>query len=183
MAPEGTFFVQDAAKDAHGIVFNIQKYSIQDGPGIRTTVFLKGCPLRCAWCANPESQHVEPQIAHRDSLCSKCGRCVDACQEKAISVDAKGIYIDRKICTNCGKCIDVCSPQALKMFGDKMSVREVFEKVREDAEFYRIPGEGLLFPAVSLWHSRVLWRHCSGFAGIMELKPASRLPGARAARL
>ena len=144
MAPNGHIVCSGCCKGcSFGIVFNIQKYSIQDGPGIRTTVFLKGCPLRCAWCANPESQHAEPQIAHRDSLCSKCGRCVDACQEKAISVDAKGIYIDRKLCTNCGKCIDVCSPQALKMFGDKMSVREVFEKIREDAEFYRNSGGGV----------------------------------------
>jgi pyruvate formate lyase activating enzyme len=143
MVPKGALFVQDASEDAHGIVFNIQKYSIQDGPGIRTTVFLKGCPMRCAWCANPESQHFDPEIAHRNSLCSKCGRCMGACQEKAISVDARGICIDRKLCTNCGKCIDVCSPQALKMFGEKMSVREVFERIREDAEFYRNSGGGV----------------------------------------
>jgi len=143
MAPKGALIVQDASGDVFGSVFNIQKYSIQDGPGIRTTVFLKGCTLRCTWCANPESQHFEPEIAHRDSVCSKCGRCVDACQERAISVDAKGIHIDRKLCTNCGECIRVCAPQALKMFGDKMSAREVFEKIRADADFYRNSGGGV----------------------------------------
>ncbi len=139
MAPEGA----SSIRDAQGIVFNIQRYSIQDGPGIRTTVFLKGCPLRCAWCSNPESQYFEPEIAHRDSLCTKCSRCIDACQEGAILVELGGISIDRRLCTNCGKCIEVCTPQALKIIGEKMSAGEVFEKIKKDSEFYRNSGGGV----------------------------------------
>src|SRR5512137_595842 len=105
-----------------GIVFNIQRYSIDDGPGIRSTVFLKGCPLRCLWCSNPESQKAWPEVAHRDSLCNKCGRCVEICPTQAISVDTKGVHINRKQCTRCAKCLDVCIPEALKMLGEEKSV-------------------------------------------------------------
>jgi pyruvate formate lyase activating enzyme len=126
-----------------GIVFNIQRYSIQDGPGIRTTVFVKGCPLHCAWCSNPESQNPRPEIAHRDSVCDGCGRCVAICHAQAISVKGKTVTIDRALCDNCGKCIAVCGPGALKTFGDEMTAGEVFRQVEKDAEFYRQSGGGV----------------------------------------
>jgi pyruvate formate lyase activating enzyme len=129
--------------DTKGVVFNIQRYSIQDGPGIRTTVFLKGCPLHCAWCSNPESQNPGPEPVHRDSLCDKCGRCIAICPEKAVSVDDHGISINRSLCNNCGKCAEVCVPGAIKLFGQTMSAREVFEQIRKDAEFYRDSGGGV----------------------------------------
>jgi pyruvate formate lyase activating enzyme len=134
---------RESPDDIKGIVFNIQRYSIQDGPGIRTTVFLKGCPLRCAWCSNPESQNPRPEIAHRDSLCTQCGRCVDVCEAQAISIGEKSISINRRLCTNCGRCAAVCLPGALKVFGEEMSAAEVFRQVKKDEEFYRESGGGV----------------------------------------
>jgi pyruvate formate lyase activating enzyme len=135
--------VRENTDDVKGTVFNIQRYSIQDGPGIRTTVFLKGCPLRCAWCSNPESQSLRPEIAHRDSLCTKCGKCIEVCNAKAISLGDKGVTINRQLCTNCGDCVKVCLPAALKIFGEEMTAAEVFEQVKKDVEFYRNSGGGV----------------------------------------
>jgi pyruvate formate lyase activating enzyme len=126
-----------------GIVFNIQKYSIEDGPGIRTTIFMKGCPLRCLWCSNPESQHPYPEVVHRDSLCTQCGECMAACQVKAISIEGTGVSINRKLCTNCGDCVEVCNPGALKIFGKEMAAGEVFQEVAKDADFYWNSGGGI----------------------------------------
>jgi pyruvate formate lyase activating enzyme len=123
-----------------GSIFNIQRFSIQDGPGIRTTVFLKGCPLKCLWCSNPESQRTVPEIAHRDSLCNGCEKCLEVCAEKAISLrlsDEKyEIKIDRERCNSCGKCVEVCTAGALKVYGQIMSIDEVFDEVRRDSQFY-----------------------------------------------
>ena len=130
-------------EDIKGIVFNIQRFSIQDGPGIRTTVFLKGCPLHCTWCSNPESQNFKPEIVHRDSLCNKCGLCIDVCPEKAISIRDKGVSINRNICTNCGNCTEVCLPGALKILGQKMSAGEVFLEIKKDADFFWNSGGGV----------------------------------------
>lgn len=126
-----------------GIIFNIQRYSVDDGPGIRSTVFIKGCPLRCLWCSNPESQKPWPEVAHRDSVCNKCGQCIEVCDTKAISVDNKGVHINRKLCTNCGKCVEVCAPGALKVFGNEMPVEEVFQEIRRDIQYYQISGGGV----------------------------------------
>lgn len=130
-----------------GCVFNIQRFSIQDGPGIRTTVFLKGCPLRCLWCSNPESQSPVPEVAHRDSLCNGCGDCLKVCTPEAISLSSSDrgfqIKIDREKCNNCGKCIDVCIAGALKFYGQYMSIDEVFDEVRRDTAFYSNSGGGV----------------------------------------
>jgi pyruvate formate lyase activating enzyme len=126
-----------------GTIFNIQRYSIEDGPGIRTTVFVKGCPLRCLWCSNPESQKQWPEVEHRDFLCNKCGRCIDVCDAQAISIDDKGIHINRKKCTNCAKCVEVCIPEALKLMGEEKSVDEVFQEINKDLQYYRTSGGGV----------------------------------------
>jgi pyruvate formate lyase activating enzyme len=126
-----------------GSVFNIQRFSIQDGPGIRTTVFMKGCPLRCLWCSNPESQNTFPEVAHGDSLCNKCSRCVEVCEVQAISLADNGVSIDRKTCTGCGKCVEVCIPGALKVYGEEMSVEEVYQEVVKDRLFYQNSGGGV----------------------------------------
>lgn len=124
-----------------GSIFNIQHFSTQDGPGIRTTVFFKGCPLSCLWCSNPESQNANPEIAHRDTLCFGCGDCLKACAPEAITLSnvENGKYeitVDRKKCTDCGACIDVCSAGVLKNYGRSMSVIEVFEEVKRDELYY-----------------------------------------------
>lgn len=130
-----------------GSVFDIQRFSIQDGPGIRTTVFLKGCPLKCLWCSNPESQSSVPEVAHRDSLCNGCGDCLKVCAPEAISLTSSDgafkIKIDREKCNNCGKCINVCTAGALKFYGQYMSVDEVFDEVRRDGLFYSNSGGGV----------------------------------------
>ena len=100
------------------IVFNIQRYSIDDGPGIRSTVFLKGCPLSCLWCSNPESQNPLPEVTYRYTSCKRCGSCVIACPLGLISLEEDGIHIDRKRCDRCGKCIQACIPE-VKMSGKK----------------------------------------------------------------
>jgi pyruvate formate lyase activating enzyme len=128
-----------------GIIFNTQRFSIQDGPGIRTTVFLKGCPLRCLWCSNPESQNFFPEVVHSDFLCNSCGCCLEVCELQAISFThkGKGVKINRKICNRCGKCVDACIPKAIKFYGREMTVDEVFQEVVRDQEFYQDSGGGV----------------------------------------
>lgn len=128
-----------------GRIFNIQRYSTDDGPGIRTTVFLKGCPLTCLWCANPESQNRFREVGHRDALCNQCGLCVKACTSGAISLKqgAKGVSIDRALCSNCGDCVGVCAEGALVKHGQDLSVEEVLDEVKRDRTFYRNTGGGV----------------------------------------
>ncbi len=127
----------------NGMIFNIQRYSIDDGPGIRSTVFMKGCPLRCLWCSNPESQNPWPEVTHRDSVCNKCGLCVEACETKAISTDDHGVHIGRQLCVRCGKCVEVCVPEALRFIGREMSVDDVFKEIARDADYYQDSGGGV----------------------------------------
>lgn len=126
-----------------GIIFNIQRYSVQDGPGVRTTVFMKGCPLRCLWCSNPESQRPHPEVSHRNTLCTKCGRCLEACPRDAISLCQTGIRINRSKCDNCGLCVPVCYPGAIEVLGREATVDEVLVEAKKDALFYRNSGGGV----------------------------------------
>jgi pyruvate formate lyase activating enzyme len=120
-----------------GRIFNIQRFSVQDGPGIRTTFFLKGCPLACPWCSNPESQKRSPELAIIRALCDGCGRCPEVCDAEAISVDDGAVTIDRERCDSCGRCIEVCAPNALKIFGREISVEEAFLEAKKDELYYR----------------------------------------------
>jgi pyruvate formate lyase activating enzyme len=120
-----------------GRIFNIQRFSVQDGPGIRTTIFLKGCPLACPWCSNPESQKTSSELAHIRSLCDGCGRCPEVCDPEAISLENGGVTIDRERCDGCGRCIEVCATDALKMFGREISVEEAFLEAKKDELYYR----------------------------------------------
>jgi len=131
-----------------GRVFNIQRYSIHDGGGIRTLVFLKGCPLQCLWCCNPESQKSEPELGFIESRCvgnGVCGApCVSACPVGAIHLSGQGKpSIDRKTCDECGNCADACGKDALKVVGREMTVAEVMAEVEKDRAFYRRSGGGM----------------------------------------
>jgi len=126
-----------------GIVFNIQRYSIHDGPGIRTTVFLKGCPLRCFWCQNPESQSQEPEIFLKRDFCTLCGSCAEVCPAGAISFNSESSLIDRNLCIGCGKCVQVCPNDARELIGKSMTVDDVMTEVLKDIKFYRKSGGGV----------------------------------------
>ncbi len=133
---------QDDARK--GLVFNIQRFSVHDGPGIRTTVFLKGCPLSCWWCSNPESQDFKPNLMVRDINCKGCGECVNACPEGAISLSAEdGRVIDRSRCNQCMRCVDACLYDSLTVCGTEMDVGEVVDEVMRDLDFYRNSRGGI----------------------------------------
>lgn len=126
-----------ATSKKDGIIFDIQHYSIHDGPGIRTTVFLKGCPLNCLWCQNPESQSHHPVLFFHYDRCGGCGRCKAVCPQNAIEIIGQKSSNDRNICDNCGECIPVCPNEARIMKGEKISAAAVFEEVKKDAIFYQ----------------------------------------------
>jgi len=127
-----------------GLIFLIQGYSIQDGPGIRTTVFMKGCPLRCPWCHNPESLNPHPELMTHDAQCIACGKCVDACPVEAITLNKQeGRKIDRDRCNLCFECVEVCPAEALTKVGEIMTVEQVVEEVEKDEIFYWRSGGGV----------------------------------------
>lgn len=126
-----------------GQVFDIQRFSIHDGPGIRTTVFLKGCPLSCLWCHNPESRDTRPEIFFTPDRCVGCGFCVGACVHSGHHIE-NGIHsYDRSACIRCGACTRECYPQALEVTGKEMTVEQVLAEVIKDQPFYENSGGGL----------------------------------------
>ena len=130
-----------------GLVSQIVHGSFVDGYGIRTTVFLKGCPLRCLWCCNPEGQNGYLEISFTASKCNGCGNCIPLCPTNAIRTDTSSenntIIIDRDLCTNCGECIGKCFTGALEFFGRYYSVDELFQVIMKDRQFYQSSGGGV----------------------------------------
>jgi len=128
-----------------GLVYDIQRFSLHDGPGIRTIVFMKGCPLKCLWCSNPESQKPHREILFNALKCIDCGTCRDVCPQNAIRDDKDGYRIDSDVCDACGKCCDACPTQALRWSGTLMSVAEVLAEIEKDRAFYDTSGGGVTF--------------------------------------
>jgi pyruvate formate lyase activating enzyme len=126
-----------------GLVFDIQRFSLHDGPGIRTTIFLKGCPLHCAWCHNPEAVASAPQLAYRADRCDHCLACVGSCPHGA-HLAAGGLHVyERRLCESCGACVESCPQQALRLIGRNMGVEEIMGVVVRDRAYYDRSGGGL----------------------------------------
>ena len=128
-----------------GIVFDIKRFSIHDGPGIRTTVFLKGCPLTCLWCHNPESQQSALELIFRPERCIHCGACFEACPEGAIYQRDGSYLTNRSLCKVCGICVDVCCAEAREIIGKELSTEEILKEVLKDKPFYDQSNGGLTF--------------------------------------
>jgi pyruvate formate lyase activating enzyme len=125
-----------------GLIFNIQKFSLNDGPGIRTVVFLKGCPLRCAWCSNPESQNSSMEIIRDSQKCTRCLKCLQICPESSISKDFSGSVADSR-CSYCGKCVEECPTGALSIQGKYSDTDEIIKTVLQDLPFYEESSGGV----------------------------------------
>lgn len=129
-----------------GLIFDLKQYAINDGPGIRTTVFFKGCPLRCRWCHNPEGQSFAPEMMIRASRClTDCSECVAACPEGAIVKTAGVPVLDRPRCNACGKCADVCPAQAIERVGRRLSAAQLLREIEKDRIFQEESGGGVTF--------------------------------------
>lgn len=127
-----------------GIIYDIQYYSIHDGPGIRTLVFLKGCPLSCKWCCNPESQIPTPQLNFNTNKCIGCHICISKCPEGALNITSGcKVIVNFKKCKHCGSCVEYCNTQALKMIGEEKTVEGIIREVEKDRIFYQDSGGGV----------------------------------------
>ena len=145
-----------------GTVFDIQGYSIHDGPGIRTTVFLSGCPLRCQWCQNPESNTAQQKLLFIRERCKACQRCSAVCSTGAITFNDGRLINDRSKCAACGSCVNVCPAQAREISGKVMTAREVFERVEKERVFFEASGGGVTLSGGEVLNqpafaSEVLW--------------------------
>ena len=131
-------------EEVNGLVYDIQKFAIHDGPGIRTLVYMKGCPISCPWCSSPQTQRACFEIMHIELECKMCGRCVEVCPPRAITLSEEaGWRVNRQLCTACGDCVDACPNQALSLAGKWMTVEELFHVVNKDSSFYRRSNGGV----------------------------------------
>lgn len=130
---------------SESLIFDIKRYAINDGPGIRVVIFFKGCNLHCAWCHNPESISAKVEKMYAPAKCIKCGSCVEVCPENAISLTPEGILTNPDLCRLCGKCADVCPTKAIEMSGKKMTVPEIIEVIEKERIFFDQSGGGVTF--------------------------------------
>ncbi len=128
-----------------GLVFNIQRFSVNDGPGIRTTVFLKGCPLHCRWCHNPESISPDQELVLRDDRCIRCGNCFEMCKNNAVKRVDGGFTTLREVCIECGECVEVCHAESRELAGKEMTEGQVMAEIDKDVIFYEQSGGGASF--------------------------------------
>lgn len=128
---------------AQGMVFDIQHFTLHDGPGVRSTVFLKGCPLACWWCSNPESQNALPQLMFFKDLCTACGACLKVCPHGALSLESLRLVMNRGTCTACGACVEICPNNARQLSGRLMTVQEVLGEVRQHWRIFQQSGGGV----------------------------------------
>lgn len=135
--------VQGSLLSVTGLITDVKKFAVHDGPGIRTTVFLKGCPLHCLWCHNPETQSTRPQVGYLAIECIGCGRCVGVCPQDALHLTEAGIIRKAERCTGCGACAEVCPAGAMVLYGRGVSVDEVICEVEKDRPFYENSGGGM----------------------------------------
>lgn len=125
------------------MVSNIQRFSVHDGPGIRTVIFFKGCPLRCIWCQNPETQSTEAEVMQFQEYCIGCKNCIETCPQKAIFIQKGNVKIDRSRCKGCGLCIKKCNAKALKASGKPMYEDDIIQEVLRDRVFYKNTSGGV----------------------------------------
>lgn len=126
-----------------GVIFDIQKFALHDGPGIRTAVFLKGCPLSCVWCCNPESQQIKPVFSYNPEKCTGCKRCIHLCPYDCLKTSEEKIAIDFERCTACGKCIEECTSNAISIYGYSENSEEIINEVLKDKDYFENSGGGL----------------------------------------
>lgn len=155
--------------ETEGVIFNIQRYSLHDGPHSNHS-FFKGCPLSCKWCSNPESQRHSPELLFKKNDCIRCGKCIDACPQQALST-TNAWFINRDRCIQCGKCTEICPTRALEMKGKRMSVTAVMRELEKEENLYGVQAAGLPCPVVNRWRSRNLPASC-----LKPVKPKAGTP-------
>lgn len=128
-----------------GLTFNLQQFSTEDGPGIRTTVFMKGCPLCCVWCHNPEGLRASPDLMWYDVRCIGARECLRVCPENALTLTSQGMRVDRARCNVCGKCVEACPAAALEVIGKQWNAEELLGELLKDRVFYETSGGGITF--------------------------------------